>query len=416
MSAPTLTAADEALVWDEVDAADRVIVRSYVDRAAWIARGFAAARAAGRVEFTSCELAATLCVDDRTAQDLIAEARLLAELPALAEAMRAGVVRLPHARVLLDELLALQTAVALRVLDAVLPRVADRTPAQLRRVVRAAVIRADADAAERRRREAVRDREVFVRPESDGMALLGARLTAEQAMTAYALIDARAKAYRDGRPADLARSDAFLDLLRAGSGHASGSGSAPLVHVDVVVSIETALGESDEPAQLQGYGAITAGHARELLGDAVLRQVSVDQHGLVVAVADQAVPVAGREQLHDALAAMRAQPVQPAGDDTEPGYRPSAGLRRLVTRAYPACTFPACSTPASRCDLDHRIPWPHGPTSSRGLHPLSRKHHRAKQAGWTPHPQPDGSTTWTSPCGRRYRTPPATARVLVGVR
>ncbi len=360
---------------------------------------------AGRAEFTSCELAATLCVDDRTAQDLIAQARLLAELPPLAEAMRAGAVRLPHARVLLDELLPLDTPVALRVLDAVLGRVADRTPAQLRRLVRTAVIRADADAAERRRRDAARDREVFVRPEHDGMALFGARLTAEQAMTAYALIDAHANTYRDGRPADLARADAFLDLLRAGSGHASGSGSAPLVHVDVVVSIQTALGESDEPALLRGYGPITAGHARELLGNAVLRQVSTDQRGRAVAVAGCTVRVTSPQQLRQALAAMRTSPIQPGTDDTEPGYRPSARLRRLITRTYPTCTFPTCSMPSSRCDLDHRIPWPHGPTSSTGLHPLSRKHHRAKQAGWTPIGHADGSTTWTSPCGRHYRTP-----------
>ena len=408
MSAPTLTAADEALLWDEVDAADRVMAVAFVDRAVWIARGFATARAAGRAEFTSCELAATLCVDDRTAQDLIAEARLLAELPPIADAMRTGALRLPHARVLLDELLPLETAVALQVLDAVLGKVADRTPAQVRRVVRTAVIRADADAAEARRKEAARDREVFVRPEADGMALFAARLTAEQAMTAYALIDAHAKTYRDGRPADLARSDALLDLLRAGSGHASSPGAAPLVHVDVIVSIETALGESEEPARLRGYGPITAGHARQLLSNAVLRQVSTDPttgRVIAVAVAEQTTRVTHPDQLHEALQEMRRHPVQPDADDTEPGYRPSTRLRRLITRTYPTCTFPSCTMPSSRCDLDHRIPWPHGPTSSRSLHPLSRKHHRAKQAGWIPTPQPDGSTTWTSPCGRRYRSP-----------
>ncbi len=406
MSAPTLTSGDEALLWDEVDAADRLMAVAYLDRAGWIARGFGAARAAGRSEFTSCELAATLCIDDRTAQELIAEARVLAELPPIADAMRTGALRLPHARVLLDELLPLDTAVALRVLDAVLGRVADRTPAQVRRVVRTAVIRADADAAEARRKRAARDREVFIRPEPDGMALLGARLTAEQAMTAYALIDARAKTYRgDGHTADQARAEALLDLLHSGSDATSGAGTAPLVHVDVIVSIETALGDSQEPARLRGYGPITAGHARELLHHAVLRQISTDPNGQVLAVADTTVSVTTPDQLGQALQQMRSHPVQPVADDTEPGYRPSPRLRRLVIRTYPTCTFPTCSMPSSRCDLDHRIPWPHGPTSSHGLHPLSRKHHRAKQAGWIPRPHPDGSTTWTSPCGRRYRTP-----------
>ena len=34
--------------------------------------------------------------------------------------------------------------------------------------------------------------------------------------------------------------------------------------------------------------------------------------------------------------------------------------------------------PAERCDTDHRIPYPHGPTTGDNLGPLCRRHHSYK--------------------------------------
>lgn len=164
----------------------------------------------------SCELAAALSIDDRTAQNLVAEARLLAELPALATAMADGRLRLTHAKVLIGELMATSTAAAIEVLTHVLPKVPGRTPEQLRAVLRRAILRVDAGAAVRRRREAVRGRRVFVAPEPDGMALFGSYLPAAEPMEAYRLVDSHAGGYaRDDRTADQRRADALLDLLRS---------------------------------------------------------------------------------------------------------------------------------------------------------------------------------------------------------
>jgi hypothetical protein len=68
--------------------------------------------------------------------------------------------------------------------------------------------------------------------------------------------------------------------------------------------------------------------------------------------------------------------------------------------------FGRCGVSAARCDLDHGNPWPHGPTSGANLTPKSRRHHRAKQAGWTIRHLPDGTILTTSPNGRTYRRPP----------
>jgi hypothetical protein len=83
------------------------------------------------------------------------------------------------------------------------------------------------------------------------------------------------------------------------------------------------------------------------------------------------------------------------------GYRPPAGMRRLIERRYQNCAFPTCGRPASRCDLDNTIPWhENGPTCLCNMSPLCRHHHRLKQ-----HPQWQlfqpwpGLLVWITPSG-----------------
>jgi hypothetical protein len=57
---------------------------------------------------------------------------------------------------------------------------------------------------------------------------------------------------------------------------------------------------------------------------------------------------------------------------------------------YGTCQGPGCMVPADRCDIDHRTPWPHGPTRGDNLGPLCRRHHTYKGHGilhWTTRPQ-----------------------------
>jgi hypothetical protein len=86
------------------------------------------------------------------------------------------------------------------------------------------------------------------------------------------------------------------------------------------------------------------------------------------------------------------------------GYRPSPSLRHLITTRQRTCSFPGCRRPATRCDLDHTIPYEAGGrTCECNLAPLCRRHHQAKQAhGWhLGQPQP-GILVWTMPHGRKY--------------
>ena len=90
-------------------------------------------------------------------------------------------------------------------------------------------------------------------------------------------------------------------------------------------------------------------------------------------------------------------------------YRPPSSLRHLITIRQPACSFPGCRRPASRCDDDHTLPYDQGGrTCECNLAPLCRRHHRAKQArGWQlTQPEP-GTMVWITPSGRSYATGPA---------
>lgn len=88
-------------------------------------------------------------------------------------------------------------------------------------------------------------------------------------------------------------------------------------------------------------------------------------------------------------------------------YRPAAPLARRVRRRDGTCRFPGCGTPAERCDLDHVVRWPDGPTTAENLVTLCRTHHGFKHhAGWMLAMSPLGVCTWRAPTGRRHTTHP----------
>jgi hypothetical protein len=93
-------------------------------------------------------------------------------------------------------------------------------------------------------------------------------------------------------------------------------------------------------------------------------------------------------------------------------YRPHAALARRVRDRDRTCRFPGCSVAAQRCDLDHVVRFPDGPTSEDNLLCLCRTHHGFKHhAGWLLVLGAHGVCTWTSPTGRSYVTRPADVRV-----
>ncbi len=92
-----------------------------------------------------------------------------------------------------------------------------------------------------------------------------------------------------------------------------------------------------------------------------------------------------------------------------------AQLRRAVTLRHPCCSFPGCRQPASVCDVHHLVPRAAGGvTALHNLVPLCRFHHliAIHHWGWSLRLNPDGTTTATSPDGRRVwhsHSPPGQA-------
>ena len=90
-------------------------------------------------------------------------------------------------------------------------------------------------------------------------------------------------------------------------------------------------------------------------------------------------------------------------------YRPPAGLADLVRARDRVCVFPACQTPAERCDIDHLTAWSQGGTTSLdNLATLCEAHHRLKHTpGWAlTRDQATGTLSWHTPDKTVYQRHP----------
>jgi len=138
-------------------------------------------------------------------------------LRATGAALAAGEIDLARARMIARVTGPLSDEAAQQVEAAVLGRAGWQTLGQLHAALRAAVIKADPEGAERRRREAERNAQVVLYPEDEGTATLaGYALPGVQASAAMARITALAKAMQaagNGGRIDLVRAQVFLGLL-----------------------------------------------------------------------------------------------------------------------------------------------------------------------------------------------------------
>jgi len=155
------------------------------------------------------------------------------------------------------------------------------------------------------------------------------------------------------------------------------------VQIRVIVSLDTLRGANDDPAELAGYGPITAAQARELAADpdSVWRRLVTD-------------PLSGA-----------------IVDFGTTRYRPPPDMAERVVCRHQCCQYPGCRVPAHLCDLDHNEPFDPtndtGPTSDANLGPKCRPHHRLKgMRGWNVTQYQDGTIRWITPSGHSYLVEP----------
>lgn len=247
------------------------------------------------------------------------------------------------------------------------------------------VIAVDPAAAQRRLDRGVAERRVVCEPDTDGCARITALgLPPDRAVAATERVDALARAAKlagDARTLDQLRADVLLDLLDGAH-----SGPGPIDRrgvVELTVPLATLAELSESPAELAGFGPVTADVARrvaEAQRRAAWRYSVLDSTGAVV-------------------------------DSGTTRRRPTHTLTDRVTARDRTCRAPGCRAPASRIDLDHTVDHAHGgATTDRNLGALCRHHHRAKHRGGYQLRQPQpGVFHWTTPLGHHYRKTPDSA-------
>ena len=307
---------------------------------------------------------------------------LLRYRPAVFEALLCGRIDLRRVRVLVDATLHVSDAVAHVVIEQLLPDAALLTTGQLQHRIAELCIDADPEAARRRYERSIEDRRFEVRPNDSGTAdILGHDVPPHIANSIGRWIHREAiklKNFGDARTMDQLRVDIYLDLLRRRykGGRITRSDFGNL---DMRVTAETLAGQSDESAELNGFGPVIADVARQ--------------------VAEHQEHVRRRWLLYDTDT---KQPID--GGITR--RRPAPSQRRTAEILHPACIHPGCRMPSVDCDLDHRKPWSEARfTCTADLGPMCRHHHVIRHTyGWQYASIAGGDFLFSSPFGHQYTT------------
>ncbi|MCC3274501.1 HNH endonuclease [Arthrobacter sp. zg-Y20] len=372
----------------------------------------------------AAECAALLQVPHGTAQRLMFEAGLLSGAhTATLEALQDGSLSYGHAQVVLDQCESVPAAELPEFEAALLKAAQGQTRSQFSAKARRLREKKYPQTIPVRHLTAFEKRRVSLDREEDGMSCLSAYLRAAEAQQIYTALSTAARGEQsdgDSRTTDQLRSDILAQLLMGGlgsarfddgsarrgsgtgpdgggAGRAAGSGPEnahadedadksrvdksgilPRAEIMVLINAETLFGANEDPAELHGYGPISAEAARRLARNATRWT------GLVQDPDTGEVLGVGRRR------------------------KVPAGLARWLRARDGTCRFPGCRVSTAVSEIDHTTDWVDGgPTDHGNLAHLCRRHHRFKTLGFWKASQPEpGVMEWTSPSGRIYRTEP----------
>jgi uncharacterized protein DUF222 len=435
---------------------------------------FAARHSSGSLddEFAPDELAAELHLTPLSAADQMHYATIVTtKLPKTFAVLGTGRIHPVHVKIIEEETRILSdadTAKADQILAGAAPGL---TFGELRAAAHKLILTLDPEAAKKRKEAARGEAHVRrFREESGNGGMVARELPSDEVLASWQHVEQRALDLRaagmSGTLQEL-RVKAFLDLLQerdsrdqpaadgtaggpdqppsdsqppdppdtdpgpggpggsGGPGPAPGSGPAPgasagpsiAALVTITVPLATAVGQSETPGEADGFGALDADDARDLLAAAARHPrtrwcvTALNPDGTAAAHAclsgRHPPPGTGPPDFSgNPMIPVARGPCDHA--HAEVGYHPSRKLAHLIRARNATCTAPGCRRPAAKCDLDHTVPWDQGGlTCECDLAPLCRHHHRCKQAqGWRlAQPEP-GLLVWHVPSGRTYATTP----------
>ncbi len=344
------------------------------------ARGRAPSPQAGSLEAEAAlhELSLATRVPVGSLQGALAAARFArAKLPNVWDFWLTGLIGATHVGSIVDKAHRLRRAESLEKLDAdVLAIATTRTVTQLRRWLARFVDRTEPDQAERRHRDAKRERCVYVQTGDDGMSWLSALLPSAEAAAIDAQLEKAARAMPstdqngDGRTHDQKRADAFSDTF-LGTDETAGSSR---IDIGVIVPIQSLIGLSDAPGEtIDRSASVPASYIRNLAArkGTLFWRLLTDERGDLLDVARM-----GRYATGDLAMAIR--------------FRDGTSV------------FPTSIVPADDSDNDHTDPYPE-PTTAANIGALHRRAHRLKTAGVLKLRQPEpGTFEWDTSTGHTY--------------
>lgn len=331
---------------------------------------------------------------------------LVHNFPATLRALEEGKLTERAAFTIVRELSVLEDPDAMRAAEAAVLEWAEKHPLQkVKQEAQQEAARRSPDARSKAHARAMDERSVRIFPTSDGTAEL---IHTQDALDAAAVMNSltRAAAHQrrqgDPRSMDQLRADIALARLlpRTGTrGRSQGNADTEL-HDDSTVGVDATVVIHATGAEIRALveGEKGTGGTADHYGP--IPQESLRKH-LTRALARSLLGGAGRSRL-----GLRLLDEPPAGRPDK--YTPDAATDRFVRQRDRTCQFPGCNQPAEFADVDHRVAFAEGGrTTTDNLHCLCRHHHRLKhEGGWVVTPNPDGTTTWSSPTGRCYHTPP----------
>ena len=369
----------------------------------------------------------------------LAEAALIlvGRMPDTWAALADGELNWPRARAIAAEILRhgpeLESHVLATVEAVVLPQAAELPVGRLRALVRAELIKRDAEAVDRRRKQAESAADVFLRRSvHDGMAEVVTVLPHPVAAAICSTVDLHARqAKADGDPRTLGalRAEVMANMTLRPWDDARPPVTA---EVHVTAPLNSLVTDPTDPtvgaipagtADVEGE-PITARHLRALLTalDAVCPgglqaptggSLHLDLLGsggdLLATLSRRALERAVRRgcQLHpdgSCRCALVGRPPPTAN------YRPTEAQRRWVRARDQQCRHPGCRNKVGWADLDHVLGHAEGGvTDCANLCCLCRRHHRLKTHahGWVFQLDMDGALLVTTPSGvTRISRPP----------
>ena len=306
---------------------------------------------AGWSKFCADEVAVALALSRRSAERMVPLAHdLAARLPLTRQALADGVIGDYKAQVIAEATRVLGDAAAGDAEAAVVPhQVTGKTPGQIRAAIGRAVIKADPDAARRRREEAEKDPRVELWREDAGTAAIcGYGLPPDAALAADAAITAAAldlKAAGVAGTMDQLRARAYLDALLGQDSRPAAPPASPRQHGTRQYRRPPAEAPAAEPASGEAPGAEGAGAGPGAGSPGPAggngRAGAPDGAGGTARPAEQDRPA-------DRAAAGRGdQPDHPADHPARP-HRPPGGGRRVRPprrRPRPRHGRPRCRKP-----------------------------------------------------------------------